>query len=273
MTILNAIKISMRLPLIIGAVSVAIATMIGVLGYYDFQRNMLQESRNALKILTDERARSLETWANGFERNVLNYASSSKTLKALHAFSASFYLSSDNPMRDRQQDYITDNPNPPDQREKLDRASENVPYNFQHEVYHPFFRSVVQDGGYYDAYLFSANGDLIYSVYKRADFATNFLNGRFANTGLAEAFKAAVSAEPQTLRFQDFSDYPLGGGIPAAFVATPLHDDDGQLRGVFAIHIPESQIGDILNNPVGLGNTGEIYAVGPDYRARSPSRF
>ncbi len=273
MTILNAIKISMRLPLIIGAVSVAIATMIGVFGYYDFQRNMLQESRDALEILSDERAGSLETWANGFERNVLSYASSTKTLKALNAFSASFDLSSDNPMRDRQRAYITDNPNPPDQRENLDRASENVPYNFQHEVYHPFFRGIVQNGGYYDAYLFSTNGDLIYSVFKNADYATNFLNGTFADTGLARAFKAAVSAAPQTLHFQDFTDYPLGGGIPAAFVATPLHDDSGQLRGVFAIRIPAGQIGDILNNPIGLGETGEIYTVGPDYRARSHSRF
>ncbi len=273
MALLSAIKISMRLPLIIGVVSVAIATTIGVLGYYDFKRTMHAETQKALKVLTDERARSLETWAAGFERNMLTYASSTKTVKALNAFNASFDLQSDNPMQDRQQAYITDNPNAPDEREKLDRASENVPYNFQHEIFHPFFRSIAQTGGYYDAYLFNTNGDVIYSVFKQADYATNLMNGAFADTGLARAFRAAVSQDQQSVHFEDFSEYPINNGSSAAFAAAPVFEDSGQLLGVFAVRVPTGQIGDILNNPIGLGETGEIYAVGSDHKARSHSRF
>ncbi len=273
MGFLNAINISKKLPMIIGAISVAIATTISVLGYYDFRRNMLQESQRALSILTDERARSLETWFEGIDRNLRGYAINPTTRDALRAFYASFGLMSDNPQRDRQRAYITENPNPADERENYDRAPGDEPYHATHATFHPFFRSLVHAGGYHDAFLFSTNGDLVYSVYKEYDFATNFVNGPYANSGLGRAFSAAVAAPPQTSHFEDFTPYEPSLDVPAAFLAMPVHDEDGALLGVFALQIRVDKISQILTNPIGLGETGEIYVVGSDLRSRSQSRF
>ena len=44
--------------------------------------------------------------------------------------------------------------------------------------YHPWFHKLQQDEGYYDVFLFDTEGNLIYSVFKELDYATNFKRGR-----------------------------------------------------------------------------------------------
>jgi methyl-accepting chemotaxis protein len=234
---------------------------------------MLQESQKALRILTVERARSLETWFEGIDRNLRGYARDPTTRDALRAFYASFALMSNDQVRDRQSAYITENPNPAGEKENYDRAPGDDPYNAAHATFHPFFRSLANAEGYSDAFLFSTSGDLVYSVYKEYDFATNFVNGPYADSGLARAFNAAISAAPQTSHFEDFTPYEPSLDAPAAFLAMPVHDHDGALLGVLAVQILVDKISHILTNPIGLGETGEIYAVGSDLRSRSQSRF
>jgi methyl-accepting chemotaxis protein len=43
-----------------------------------------------------------------------------------------------------------------------------------HATYHPWFRDLQQTNGYYDVFLFDTDGNLVYSVFKELDYATNF---------------------------------------------------------------------------------------------------
>ena len=47
-----------------------------------------------------------------------------------------------------------------------------------------------------DIFLFNQKGDLVYTVYKELDFATNLKTGRWADSNLAEVFRA-VDRQPQ----------------------------------------------------------------------------
>ena len=62
-------------------------------------------------------------------------------------------------------------------------------YFFAHNQHHPWFGAITTLKGYYDLFLISPTGDVIYSMFKEQDFATNLLQGEWRETGLAEAFK------------------------------------------------------------------------------------
>jgi GAF domain-containing protein/HAMP domain-containing protein len=48
---------------------------------------------------------------------------------------------------------------------------------------------------------------------------------------------------------------------PAMSVSKPIHDDDGRLLGVLAIHLSLADMDDIIRLPTGLAETGEVYLI------------
>ena len=91
--------------------------------------------------------------------------------------------------------YIVQNPNPIGEKRRLDRAHQTFDYNGLHRLYHPLIRDYSETFGYYDIFLFDLEGNLIYSVSKETDFGTNFLDGPYQNTNLAEVFEQAYLSE------------------------------------------------------------------------------
>eukprot|EP00439_Symbiodinium_sp_Y106_P035806 s3683_g4.t1 len=58
------------------------------------------------------------------------------------------------------------------------------------QLYHPIYRDILYARNYYDIFFFDLRGNLIYSVYKELDYATNFLangTGEWKDSGLGEA--------------------------------------------------------------------------------------
>jgi hypothetical protein len=79
-----------------------------------------------------------------------------------------------------------------------DYESEGWPqYHTFHKKWHSTYRKQLYERNYFDLYIFDLKGNLIYSVYKELDFATNFgtnknLNPKLAEwqgSGLGDAFK------------------------------------------------------------------------------------
>eukprot|EP00930_Biecheleria_cincta_P052351 TRINITY_DN375_c1_g1_i9.p1 TRINITY_DN375_c1_g1~~TRINITY_DN375_c1_g1_i9.p1 ORF type:complete len:515 (-),score=82.41 TRINITY_DN375_c1_g1_i9:184-1683(-) len=113
-------------------------------------------------------------------------------------------------------------------------------YHDAHRKWHPIYRKTLYDRGYYDIFIFDTNGDMIYSVYKESDYATNFKasgNGPWKDSGLGNAFEAAM-ASPDEVHYIDWKPYGPSGDAPAAFFATGLRDKDGVLIGVYSIQLP-----------------------------------
>jgi methyl-accepting chemotaxis protein len=169
--------------------------------------------------------------------------------------------------------YITQNPNKLGERQKLDRPAEKTTYNDQHATYHPTFRHWVEVNGFYDAFLISNEGDIIYTVMKENDFATNLVNGQDKAGPLAQVFAKAKSDPTGTVHFSDFAAYGPSGGVPAAFAASAIRDDKGAVLGVLAVQISDKLMPKALTSLATLGETGDILIVGSDGVARSNSRF
>jgi len=164
--------------------------------------------------------------------------------------------------------YIDNNPHPTGQRYKLTDAKTGGAYDSAHRNFHPTFATRLAKMGYYDIFLIDLQGNIIYSVAKERDFATNLASGAWRFTGLASAWTmAAKSTDDARVSFVDFAEYKPSHGIPAAFVAMPLRDDNGGKIGVLAIQMPLGKINTALHT--GQKNGISSYLVGNDHFLRS----
>jgi len=118
-----------------------------------------------------------------------------------------------------------------------------------------------------------ATGEVVYSVYKEPDFATNLHTGPWAETGLARAFRKALNPNTtDATAFVDFLRYKPSGNKPAAFVARRV-TDKGRTIGVLAMQMPIGRLNEVMQVTAGMGISGETYVVGSDYLMHSDSRF
>ena len=122
------------------------------------------------------------------------------------------------------------------------------------------------DYGYYDVFLISPKGDIVYTATKEPDIGQNLVTGDLANSGLGKAFKKGQSG----FAFADFSWYDISNE-PASFIAKPIKDNNGSNIGVLAFQLSLTSINSIMQQRSGMGETGETYLIGSDKRMRSNS--
>ncbi len=177
-----------------------------------------------------------------------------------------------------QEAYIIDNPYDVGSKDNLLSASGLNPYGRTHKKYHPYFKNFVKEFGFYDLFLIDLQGTIIYTVFKELDLGTSLLSGLYKNTKFADVFhKAAKTMTPRKIFFSDFEPYAPSYNAPAAFVVSPVFINDQKI-GVIALQFPIDHINETMTDDnnwrnVGLGDSGETYLVGPDFRLRNQSRF
>lgn len=150
-------------------------------------------------------------------------------------------------------------------------------YMSAHKKFHPSFDNILTAYGLYDIFMVDLDGNLIYTDFKEKDFATNLKNGIYSNTGIAKAYKKALTLNKGQIAFDDFKPYEPSYNAPASFIATPIFID-GKKEGILIFQMPIDAINEIMSyngeyEKAGLGETGECYLVGADYMMRSNSRF
>lgn len=132
----------------------------------------------------------------------------------------------------------------------------------------PWFRKYQQEYGYYDLFLITAGGDIVFTTEEEPDIGQNLKTGSLSASGLGRA----VAAAGERAVLVDFSPYAPSNGDPASFVAAPVKAEGKQI-GFVALQIPLDAINHIMNERTGMGETGEIYLVGSDLLMRSDSRL
>ncbi|MEQ9357329.1 adenylate/guanylate cyclase domain-containing protein [Coleofasciculus chthonoplastes] len=175
--------------------------------------------------------------------------------------------------------YIANNPNPVGEKDKLLNAGEGSQYSQIHSKYQSIFRHLIQEFGYYDLFLIDPKTlEIIYSVYKEADYATSLQDGPYRKSNLAAVVEAVQdSPDRGAVQIVDFKRYYPSYGAPASFFAAPIYEGS-QLIGILAIQLPIDEINNVLTQKQnwkneGLGESGETYLVGEDKLMRSISRF
>ena len=178
-----------------------------------------------------------------------------------------------------QYEYIVNNQNSLGDKDLLIQAKDSSEYSDIHKKYHPYFKLIIDKYNFYDAFLVDLNtGDVIYSVEKESDYATNLYAGPYRGSNLAQlARKLQTNSDLKSATFEDFAAYRPSYGAPASFVGIPLTEDGITIAGLI-FQIPLDEINRIMTGNQnweadGLGKTGETFLVGEDQYMRSVSRF
>ena len=126
----------------------------------------------------------------------------------------------------------------------------------------PKLRHELEAFGYYDIFIVdNASGNVVYTVFKELDFATNLTSGSWAKTALAKAFNTAKNLPQGKTTLTDFAPIRPLLRSPAGFIATPIYIQ-GKALGTLIVQVPIEPINAIMQERSGMGATGETYLVG-----------
>jgi methyl-accepting chemotaxis protein len=255
--------------MVVGSVAV-LAVAIGSATLTQSSESTKVALEESLTGIAESRRDALRDYLVSIEQDLSAIASNPFTLEALGAFEAGWNALGNGQTQTLQQLYITDNPNPLGSKDALMAANDGSAYSAAHATYHPWFREFLQTRGYYDIFLFSLDGDLVYTVFKELDYATNLRSGQWAGSDLGKAFvQAADRLQPGERAFFDFQPYAPSHGAAASFMATPISGPDGSRAGVLVFQMPVDRLNEVAGSRAGLGETGESFLVGADNLMRT----
>ncbi|MEG6549680.1 methyl-accepting chemotaxis protein [Desulfocurvibacter africanus] len=140
-------------------------------------------------------------------------------------------------------------------------------YERLHARHHSFFQRYVANLGYYDIFLISSEGRVLFTEARESDLGADLAEGPLRDSGLAKVWRQAMTGN---LAFTDFAPYAPSVGEPAAFIAAPVMSGP-RTAGVVVLQISITDINALMAQRSGMGITGESYLVGSDTLMRSDS--
>lgn len=183
-----------------------------------------------LSSAVDAKARQVDTYFSEARHNVTTLAHNPSIIDAMQRFDAAYHGGGAN----------------------------SVDYAAVDDELRPFlkyYQSYYEDEDrYYDLFLISPQGDVVFTVMKEDDFATNLLTGPYRDTELARAFQTAATSHVTDI--SDFRHY-APSDEPAGFITAPVLKGE-RLVGVVALQMSVREIDELAADYTGLGHTGEI---------------
>lgn len=144
---------------------------------------------------------------------------------------------------------------------------------------HPEIKRFLDEYGYYDIFIVdSASANIVYSVFKELDFATNLETGPYAQTGIADAYRKALGANQAGEVFHStLASYLPSYDAKAGFLSSPIYKNGKQIA-VLIFQIPLDRINNVLTRErqwveQGYGLSGETYLSNSEGLLLTESRF
>ena len=264
-------KLSSKIPMLVIASVLVSSVAVGVANFVSASDAVKTLAQHETSQVAQAKKEMLETYFNNVRKDAVLAADSLNSSQGLIDLIPAWNEIEGNKIKYLQYHYIKANPHPTGEKEKLDYAKDGTTYSQVHRRIHPWMRRMVTEVGYYDIFLFDLKGNMVYSVFKESDYATNFLNGELKDTGLAKVYREARTMKKGEVIFDDFRYYAPSSG-PAAFAASPVYNSAGRKVGVFALQMPVNTMNDVIAK-VDLGKTAHAYMVGADKTLRSDYKF
>jgi methyl-accepting chemotaxis protein len=262
-------KLVAKVPMAIAILIALVVIVLGIVSVYFAQSALQKSTEDRLIALVDARAAALHDYLYAIKEDLHLLSKSGPTVLAMSGFPRGYAVLGGEAARKL---YVDDNPNPADLA-ALDNANDGSEYSKMHANLHPGFREHAVGRGYYDIFLISPEGDIVYSYTKEPDFGTNLADGPWKDSGLAVAWRQIVEGRGSVATaFADFTPYGPSKDAPASFIAAPIMRG-AKLLGVLAFQMPVARIDELMQRAEGMGESGETYIVGADYLMRSDSRF
>ena len=265
----DQLPMSQKLMAMIVGSGAALSIAQGASSVLQVTDKVTDDIHHTLEGVADSRRDALKAYMSSLDQDMSTVASNPYTLNALRSFEEGWDSLRSAQTRKLQQLYISDNPHIRCEKQKLEAAEDGSLYSAAHADFHPWFRQFMEERGYADVMMFSTQGNLVYSVAKEQDFATNLKTGEWKDTDLGKAFQAGLSGKPGDVFFFDFKPYIPSNNAPNSFLSSAVLDESGKVAGVMVFQMPIDGVNSVMSSIGGLGKTGESYAVGRDNLMRT----
>jgi methyl-accepting chemotaxis protein len=270
---LSNLKISLKLPIMFVCLAAAATILVGGMAVLNTEKNAIKNAKKDLTVLNHVKISTLNIYLESIQEDLKIMANNDYVRNALRDFKVGWDQIEGNKTKYLHDAYINQNPHPLGEKDSLDKANDGSTYSEYHAIYHPQLRYFLKTRNYYDVFLFDTNGDLIYTVFKELDYATNLNNDKWRDTDLGNAFRAAVNSPNTQQYFFDFKAYAPSHGAAASFISQSILDDAGNVIGVAVLQMPIDRINTIMSESHGLGKTGESYLTSFDGLYRNDSKY
>ena len=266
---LPSFKIAQRLPMALLGAALFVALGVGFVSYRLSETTVTQMAEQRLSTIASIRAQSVTDLLEKMKVDLLKKASEPALGGSIEELRSTWEQSDANPTAFLQEGFITNNPHAENERHLANTAKQFTNYDFTHSRIHPGMATQAVNAGYRDIMLVSADGAVVYSVFKNMDFATKLAEG----TPLFDLHKASLSAPEGEVVFSDFAPYQAYNGDIASFMGAPVLNKKGEVAGVLVFGVPVATISGFVELKKGLGDTGETILVGADNLLRVDSTF
>lgn len=266
------IKLSIKIPMVMLLLAAANATVITSLATRESRISATKLTQEQLAAIRSGVDKALSGYLSAIQEDLLINANSDTVLESMRDFNEGWSaLQGVNQTQYLQDKYIQSNPNEIGKKDLLNDANDGSVYSKMHKIHHPILRDILTKHEYYDIFLINKDGDVIYTVYKELDFATNLLSGQWKDTPIATLFKTIKdNAKKDKIVFEDFKPYAPSNGIPAAFIGAPIFNHEtGAFEGVLAYQMPIGRINKITQVDPEISETAEVHLVGSDLLLRN----
>ncbi|WP_208347570.1 methyl-accepting chemotaxis protein [Pseudaestuariivita rosea] len=273
MSFIRNLPLTFKLPMLMVAL---LFVAVGVTGWL-----VLNEMRNSAKAqmeynllkAAELRGGEISYWAENISKSLVRQSKINTVHRAMQAFNFAYRRAETDMGAQALQDvYVANSPMPVGERHMVDDPKDGSSYSGVHSQYHSYFRNLLESEGYYDVFLIDTRGNVVYTVYKENDFSTNILTGPWKDSGLAQAFQAAVDNKDDQLHsnFTDFAPYGPSADQPAGFVGKALINERGTMIGVLVFQMPINQLEKVVNSENNRTETTRFYLLGGDGTFRTP---
>ncbi len=171
--------------------------------------------------------------------------------------------------------YIDENPNLEKERAELVTVLDGLEYNDAHSNYHDTLKSFVRRN-YDDLLILDLDGNIVYSVHKKDDYALNVLrNPKLKDTGVARAYQKSLEEdlEQSNLTFEDFSFYPPNDNLPTSFLGITIFNELKSAIGVVILEISNENLIKLVSNNIGLSGSSEVFLLNSNSHFITQPRF
>ncbi len=199
--------------------------LFGYVSYDNARKTMKQEVTNNLISIADNKARQIENYILEKERDIAALVNTPTIIDAIEKFNVVF----------------------------KENGIDSPEYSAIDEEFRPFLAYYQEQFRYYDLFLISSEGNIMFTVIKEDDFGTNLKTGPYKNSELAKVFDRAYTLVETAV--SDFKYYAPSNG-PATFIAAPALKE-GNAIGAVVFQIENEEAYELMQDYTGLGKTGE----------------
>jgi len=236
----------------------------------DLRQDAIQQASGNLKLTRDIRIAQLNSEVKTMYSENRFWAESKPIKEGMAQLLNSWNELSIDPKSTARQLYITDNPLFPNYTADYFNAKDGSLYSASHEKMHKLIRGLTKSRGYYDVFLIANNGDIVYTVYKEDDYATNLLTGKYKDTTLAQGFREVQeNTNLNHVALYDFVPYAPSNNEAASFILSSIVDENNKTQGVLGFQLPRESLDKILKNIITEDQKITIMAVGSDHLLRN----